>query len=74
MEFTIHSKAEYDAAMKAIAEMMSRGEENLSVQERSAFFRMAVAVERFEDQFLNAEVYAPGLSSSYKYKISKLHG
>lgn len=49
MEFRIQTRAEYEAAMKAIFELMKKGEENLTESERSAIFRMAVAVERFED-------------------------
>lgn len=49
MEFRIQTKAEYDAAMKAILELMNKGEENLTASDRSAIFRMAVEVERFED-------------------------
>ncbi len=30
---------------------MNRGEENLTEAERSSFFRIAVAIERYEDYF-----------------------
>lgn len=73
MEFNIHSKAEYDAAMETLSEWMKRGEEHLTEGERSAFFRMAVAVERFEDQFLNTQNFAPNLTYT-RCKISTLLG
>lgn len=73
MEFNIHSKDEYDAAMETLLEWMRRGEEQLTEGERSAFFRMAVAVERFEDQFLNVQNFSPNLSYIH-YKISTMHG
>ena len=57
MEFVIQSKAEYDAALVSIREMMQRGEDKLSEAERSAFFRMAVAVERFENMALNSDLF-----------------
>jgi hypothetical protein len=59
MEFVIQSKAEYDAALETIHEMMSRGEDNLSEAERSSFFRIAVAIERFEDYFQDKNFYSP---------------
>lgn len=61
MEFRIQTKAEYDAAMKAIHELMNKGEDNLSERERSAIFRMAVEVERFEDMLQGRAVFAPGI-------------
>ena len=59
MEFVIQSKAEYDAAMEIIHEMMQRGEDNLSEAERNSFFRIAVAIERFEDYFQKRTVNSP---------------
>lgn len=59
MEFIIQSKAEYDAAMETIHEMMRRGEDDLSDAERSSFFRIAVALERFESYFLEKNFYSP---------------
>lgn len=74
MKLILQSRAEYDAAMKAIKEMMSRGEENLTEEDRSTFFKLAVAIERFEDQFINSEVFVPDLSYLTNYKFPMLHG
>lgn len=59
MKLIIQSKAEYEAAMETIREMMSRGEENLTEAERSSFFRIAVAIERFEDYFMDKTNFPP---------------
>lgn len=59
MEYVIQSKAEYDAAMETIRELMQRGEDNLTDAERSSFFRIAVALERFENYFLEKNFYSP---------------
>ncbi|MBO9633506.1 MAG: hypothetical protein J7578_10355 [Chitinophagaceae bacterium] len=74
MKLIIQSRAEYDAAMKAIQEMMSRGEDQLTEEDRSAFFRLAVAIERFEDQFMNTEGFVPDLPHIINYKFPILHG
>ncbi|MGN6416716.1 MAG: hypothetical protein ACTHMC_04470 [Pseudobacter sp.] len=65
MEFRIQTKAEYDAAMKAILELMNKGEENLTTSERSAIFRMAVAVERYEDLLLRPEDFRADFLKMY---------
>jgi hypothetical protein len=59
MKLIIQSKAEYEAAMETIREMMNRGEENLTEAERTSFFRIAVAIERYEDYFQDKNSSSP---------------
>jgi hypothetical protein len=59
MKLIIQSKAEYEAAMETIREMMNRGEENLTEAERTSFFRIAVAIERYEDYFIDKSSSSP---------------
>jgi HTH-type transcriptional regulator / antitoxin HigA len=56
----IHNEEDYDRSIEAIAELMERGEENLSPEETALLEMMSILVERYEQERYPIEISNPG--------------